>query len=322
MGLARCTSERREIMGLQRVLTTQRAIKLRVASAGLMLCAAVGQTASAGAVSLTAPSEFESSMLMLTDVAMAMTHGPTSGEGVGLLRHDTGLYPPPTIDLNLPELRSASPIAALRWSNRWREVIESVYGGDREMVDYWTQGAAAQSEPVFSVLHIGESLLNGDGSRRPAPAMRDIEQSGGGYASAISFARGSGGGGGGGGGGGQPLPPFGSFPNDITSPGDSAGPVTLPPAIPPAPAPSPVLPEEPAPGTPPRFVVSFGGLDWVNPNFNQNPPPVGDERPPNNGDSPGFAPGSPVAIPTPSAIGFGAAGLLAMAAGLRRRRLA
>jgi hypothetical protein len=264
-------------------------------------------------------------MLMLTDVAMATTHGPTSGEGVGLMRYDTGLYPPPTIDLNLPELRSASPIAALRWSTRWREIIESVYGGDREMVDYWEQGASAQGQPMFSVLSIGESLLNGDGARRVAPAMRDVERTSSGYSNAISFARGGGGAGGGGGGaGGQPLPLFGGFPvEDFTPPGPIIDPGTLPPAIPPTAPPTVSAPEVPTiPVDPPRFVFNVGGIEWVNPNFNRNPPPpLSDDSNGPFDNAPGFAPGAPLAIPTPSAVGLGAAGLMAIGAGMRRRRL-
>ncbi len=313
-------------MGHQNEMTTRRRIRDRRALACTTLCAALSPLASAGSVSLPVASEFESSMRMLTDIAMSTTHGPTSGEGVGLLRYDTGLYPPATIDLDLPELRSSSPIDALRWSNRWREIIESVYGGDREMVNYWEQGAAAQGDPMFSVLNSDPSALLSEGPRRSTLASARIEGPGGrGYTRAISIAQGASISGGGG--GGQPLPAISNalMPDDSTIPEPIVDPVVLPPVTPTAPA--PVEPEPEAPTTPvdpPRLVFNFDGIEWVNPNFNQNPPPPysdddDDDGPFDNGPLGGST--APLAIPTPSAVGLGAAGLLAIGACSRRRKL-
>ncbi len=309
-------------MGHQYETTTRRRIRDRRTFVCTSLCAALGSLATAGPVNLPVAAEFESSMRMLTDIAMGTTHGPTSGEGVGMFRYDTGLYPPETIDLDLPELRGASPLAALRWSTRWREIIESVYGGDREMVNYWEQGAAAQGDAMFSVLGADSSLLSGDAPRRVMLASNRIDGPGQGYARAMTFATGpsiSGGG------GGQPLPRLESLgADDFTIPEPIVDPVTLPP-VEPQPAPVEPEPEAPvAPVDPPRLVFNFDGIEWVNPNFNQNPPPPysdddDDDGPFDNGPLGGST--APLAIPTPSAVGLGAAGLLAIGACTRRRKL-
>ncbi len=325
MGFVRCTGVRREIMTTQGQRTTRSHAQSACASIATLFALSAG--CAFGAVAFEPPpSDFENTLLMLAGASMTSTVGPVSVEGDGVLRYGTGLYPPETIDLNLPELRSASPLEALRWSNRWREMIEGVFGGEREMVNYWEQGSTLQGEPLFSVLRLGDDFLNSENGRT---ASMFIESSGpqGGVVRAVEFARG--GGGGSGGGGGLPFNPFAGTPNP--QPSSPTAPIidpdTLPPSVPGAGSPDPTgeAPVEPPPSEPPRFGLNFGEIEWVDPIFNRTPAPPrpdnGDGNP-FDGDDGNRPVNAPLAIPSPTAVGLGLAGLMTLGAASRRRRLA
>lgn len=313
-------------MSTQGQSTTRSPARSTCASVAALLAIA-SSGAIGGVVFEPAPSNFENALLMLAGASMQSTVGPVSVEGDGVLRYTSGLYPPETIELNLPELRSASPLDALRWSNRWREIIESTFGGEREMVNYWEQGATVQGEPLFSVLRVGDDFLNSENGRTPSTALDDPRGPTGGVARAMAFARGGSGGSGGGGGGGSPFNPFASPANpQPTSPG---APIVDPGVLPPPNGgndgsgdPTGEAPVETPTTQPPRFGLSFGEIEWVDPTFNRTPAPA---RPENGDGNPfdgedGFAPNAPVAIPTPTAMGLGLGGLLAIGASSRRRR--
>lgn len=268
-------------------------------------------------------STYNDALLVLTGASMQTTVGPVSTEGDGVFRYATGLYPPPVQDLDLPTLRSASPLAALLWANRWEQIINGVFGGEREMVDYWREGAAPQGVPVFSVLRLGQDFLNADNGHTTSLALASSSQ--GGVARAAAFARGGAGGGGGGGG-------AGGLPLDL-EPGP-IGPIVRPGQLPPPSNPgrpsggggggggsssgggngggggTVVLPDEPK-----QIVINVGDVDWDDPDFNTNPPPT--TTPGQGGVN--EEPSRIVAIPTPTAVGLGAAGLLALGGRLRRR---
>jgi hypothetical protein len=316
---------RREIMDTQGQRTTQSPARSTCASVAALLSICAGG-AVGGVVFEPAPSNFENALLMLAGASMRSTVGPVSVEGDGVLRYTTGLYPPETIELNLPELRSASPLDALRWSNRWREIIEGTFGGEREMVNYWEQGATIQGEPLFSVLHVGDAFLSSDNGRSPA-TFSDADGASVGVGRAVQFARGgaAGGGGGGGGGGGSSTSPFAAPANP--QPSTPSAPVIDPNVLPPSggSGSGDSTGEAPAGGPatqPPRFGLSFGEIEWVNPTFNRTPAPPRPENGDGNpfDDQDGSGAGSPIAIPTPTAVGLGFAGLLAIGVSSRRRR--
>ncbi|MGP1309406.1 MAG: hypothetical protein ACTS27_04335 [Phycisphaerales bacterium] len=268
------------------------------------------------------PTDYESSLKRLVDLSMRTTHGPTSGEGDGMLRYEHGLYPPDQAELDLPELRSASPLAALQWSNRWRELIVAAFGGTREMSEYWESGDTTSGAPLFSVLSIGDELLQSDGRRRTIVNERLVSEAQPTVGRALTFASGGGGSSGGGGGGG------GSSSGGQADVGEQTpSPIVQPDSLPPAPTtnnpggsapPSTPAPTEPVVDPDRVFVLNINEVEWVNPAFNQSPPP-----PMPDGREPGDDSGASVAIaiPTPTAVGLGAAGLLACGARMRRRGL-
>lgn len=307
----------------QRTSRSQALSTCAIVAATVVVCAGGARGA---VVFEPAPSNFENTLLMLAGASMKSTVGPVSVEGDGVLRYTTGLFPPETIELDLPELRSASPLDALRWSNRWREIIEGVFGGEREMVNYWEQGATIQGEPIFSVLHVGDAFLSSDNGRSPS-AVIDAGGPSGGVTRAVQFARG-GASGGGGGGGGSPFSPF-AGPVVNPQPSTPGAPIVDPGSLPPSPGggesggdATGEAPVEPPSIEPPRFGLNFGEIEWVDPTFNRTPAPP---RPANGDGNPfegedGGPLNAPIAIPTPTAVGLGCAGLLAIGARSRRRR--
>lgn len=347
---AAAQARERETMG--RTLRTTRACVL-VACA---LAASWTPGALAGAVVDLAALDFESSLLRFTGAAMKTTHGPVVTEGDGVLRYTTGLYPPETIDLDLPQLRGSSALEALRWSNRWRQLLSSVYLGGEDMVDYWAQGVAGQ-ESVAGALGLEEHVL----SPRTFAAMRPEPLSSHGAFGRSTAVGGAGGaGGGGGGGGGGPSGALSLLPPTQIDPLPDGGPVVEPGDIPdnsgsgprprprPRPRPSPTgnAPGAPGaggndPGSPGNPGVPGGEVpvDPVDPPLPPVPPPGSssgwtiDDLLKGGWEDPGFSgpprppvgiePGGPglVAVPIPSAVGLGAAGLLALGARLRRRAL-